>query len=73
MTLDEILMALKQYGHPNLYCHSDGKWSASVKITIKQAEITFDIRSSFEHTIPKNAAMECLNRTKDAFQSLGIQ
>lgn len=62
MTLEEILMTMKDFGIPRVSCASDGTWMCTVQVHTKKVGASFEIRSEFTHPTPLSAAKQCYDR-----------
>ncbi len=65
--LQEILLALSAFGHPNVYSNEDG-WLVSVDMHVAAAGTSFKIRSEFGRPTPLAAAQQCATRVQETLK-----
>lgn len=69
MTLDELLIALVDYGQPKVGVYgSDGTWHCSIEMNTNTVGAEFKCRSDFHHESPRAAAVQCYERVLKAVE-----
>jgi len=63
--LEQILIKLEKFGRPRLSKQLQG-WVCILEAIIQGEGLSFEIRSSFEHSTPTDAAAECWTRLQES-------
>ncbi len=69
-TFEDKLLWLDTVGHPNVYRGEHG-WSLSVKMHIRVAGATFEVRSDYNCATPGEAMNQLLERVYVALETRG--
>ncbi len=63
VTLEQLLAKMQEHGRPSLGIYgSAGGWHCSVNMHVPSAGVSFEVKSSFDHSTPLSAARECVER-----------
>lgn len=62
MSLEETLIAIKDYGRPALFCSRDGAWNCSVEMNVSSRGVTFEVKSDFGMATPTLAVQQVYQR-----------
>ena len=70
--LEYVLTEMAQFGKVIIgqYGVSNSLWHCSVKMFVTGEGISFEVKSSFDHSSPMSAAKECLQRLYEAMSKL---
>lgn len=69
LTLEEIMLELKNYGRPRVGMYGDdGTWHCSVEMNTNTVGADFKCSSDFKQPTPTHAAKQCLERVLKAVE-----
>ncbi len=68
VTLDQILLALARHGRTRIGQYNSSNWHCTVEMHVAAAGVSFEVKSSFDHTSPISAARECAERVAAALK-----
>lgn len=61
-SLEDVLIALTQYGSPMVTQFDDGGWYCKVTMRVASQGVSFEVKSGFKEPTPKEAAVVCMER-----------
>jgi hypothetical protein len=69
-SVEELLLELKRYGYPNLYCMKSGLWWCTIDMRVGVEGADFKIKSKSKHSDMKEAVLECHDRVLVALETI---